>query len=153
MTPTEFDPRCTRALTSLTSSPRQLSCFDAAKADAVASLIPNSDVDTELTRNLNYKAYRRAATAAYGLRQWATALDFISKCIAQCSGPAPADLVGLQDRIGARVAELDSARYDWQAMTSALPTRQRVDAADFIRNTEVKNTEKHGRGLFAKEVC
>ncbi|KAF7187933.1 SET and MYND domain-containing protein 5 [Pseudocercospora fuligena] len=129
----------------------QLSRFDAAKADAVASLILDSDADTELTRNLDYKAYRRAATAAYGLRQWATALHFISKCIEQCTGPAPADVVGLQGRIAIRVAELDAARYDWQAIIAGLPTRQRIDAADFVRNTEVKDTETHGRGLFAKQ--
>jgi hypothetical protein len=45
----------------------------------------------------------------------------------------------------------DSAEYDLQKLSSYVgPLTLHVDAANYINDTEVKETAKHGRGLFAK---
>lgn len=122
-----------------------LSQFDEAKADAITAHIGRDD---ERSKELDAKAFFRAGTAAYSLGQFREAKEFFEK--QQALMPQDKAVAANLARIKVRLREEETGKYDFTKIRAGLSkVRPRVDAANFIANTEVRDSPGRGRGLFA----
>jgi tetratricopeptide (TPR) repeat protein len=136
--------------------------FTSAKSDVLAALIPTTadDDDPHMhmhAAELNSKSYFRAATAAYNLRQFAEARSLFEKQLALT--PADKRAVAAANinlaRTKARLMEERDGVYDFTALRAASfaggqgTGTGEVDAASFVRYTEVRESPGRGRGLFS----
>ncbi|KAJ9623481.1 hypothetical protein H2203_005741 [Taxawa tesnikishii (nom. ined.)] len=119
--------------------------YDEAKTDAVASLTRGSD---QRFKGVDGKAYFRAGCAAYNLGEYRQAKGFFEQ--QQKLTPSDKDASANLRRLAIRLREQETGAYDFSKLRAALSrARSRVDAADFIGNTEIKESPGRGRGLFA----
>jgi tetratricopeptide (TPR) repeat protein len=122
-----------------------LNQLDEAKTDAKASLIGRED---ERSKVLDSKAYFRAGSAAYNLGEYQEAKSFFEEQLKLMPGDknASANLRKTETRL----REQETGRYDFKKIKAGLSRASpRVDAANFIRHTKVKDSSGRGRGMFA----
>jgi tetratricopeptide (TPR) repeat protein len=123
----------------------QLQRNDEAKLDGIAAVII---IDDARHKDLDSKAYFRAACAAYNLGQWQEAKTLFEK--QQSLAPADKDAAANLEKLQKRFRESETGLYDFDAIKAALSKfRPRVDAADYEGPTERKESKGHGFGLFA----
>lgn len=123
----------------------QLSRNDEAKTDGIAAV---TDIDDARHKDLDSKAYFRAACAAYNLGQWQEAKDLFEK--QKGLAPNDKDAATNLDKLATRIHEQKTGEYDFNKIRSGLSKlRPRADAADYDGNTERKESKGHGFGLFA----
>lgn len=122
-----------------------LNQLDDAKIDANASLIGRDD---RQSKALDSKAYFRAGCAAYNLGEYQEAKGFFEEQREIVHGilDVRADL----QKIEMRLREQETGTYDWKKIRAGLSRAcPRVNAANFICDTEVRDSLGRGRGLFA----
>lgn len=122
--------------------------FEQAMTDAKAAIIPAKVREDDEGNLLNSKAYERAGRAAYGLGRFQEA----QVCFKKMQELASTNRVGFGalERIEQRRREWSSGDYDFMMMSrSANKKHNRLDHADFISNTTIRETGAHGRGTFA----
>ena len=123
----------------------QLQRMDEAKLDGLAAV---TNIDDARHKDLDSKAYFRAACAAYNLGQWRDAQSLFEK--QQALAPADKDAAANLEKLKKRSAESESGSYDFAKIRAGLSkSRPRVDAADYDGPTERKESKGHGFGLFA----
>lgn len=124
----------------------QLQRYDEAKSDGLKAV---TDLPDARHKDLDSKAYFRAACAAYNLGQWqeSQTLFTAQQNLSPTDKDAAANLAKLQKRID----EHSTGSYDFASLRKNLSkTRPRVDAATYDGPTERKESAKnHGSGLFA----
>ncbi|KAF1916621.1 hypothetical protein BDU57DRAFT_497419 [Ampelomyces quisqualis] len=119
--------------------------LDGVLEDAKASLIREEDARS---KDLDSKAYFRAGSAAYSLGQYPLAKKLFEE--QQKLTPGDKDGKTYLKRITARQREQESGTHDFTKMRVNLTkARSRVDVATFTGNTEIKDSNSMGRGLFA----
>jgi tetratricopeptide (TPR) repeat protein len=119
--------------------------LDEVKTDAIASLTGRED---QKSKELDSKAYYRAGSAAYAQSQWQEAKSFFQS--QQKLTPDDKDAKVQLKKISARLREEETGTYDLMKIRSNLSkARSRVDAANFTKNTVVKDSPGKGRGLYA----
>ncbi|KAK3329936.1 hypothetical protein B0H66DRAFT_468732 [Apodospora peruviana] len=114
--------------------------YDAAKADALASRTGASS---------DWKAYYNAGRASYGLCEYTTSREYLEMALKL--NPAAAAVRKEHERCLARLREEETGEYDFPAMHAALnpQTAVHLDNGSFLRNTTIRESKHHGRGLFA----
>jgi tetratricopeptide (TPR) repeat protein len=123
----------------------ELTKYDEAKSSAKEAVSDGSDT---AMANLDVKAYYRAATAAYNLRQYGEAQDCVDKLLKLDVN----DAEGKREtqRIHSRLDEQKTGQYDFEKIVSRLsPQNSRIDIADFTQRVHVAASSVGGRGLFA----
>ncbi|KAF2087819.1 SET domain-containing protein [Saccharata proteae CBS 121410] len=119
-----------------------LGFYDDAKVDALASL--------KIQPGYNKTLYR-AARACYELDQYEECQEYLQQLL----NVDPTEPKGLKDmsRVQTRLREQETGKYDFKHMTEQVVSRTRgLDHANFTRRVAVKDSEKHGRGLFTTEA-
>jgi tetratricopeptide (TPR) repeat protein len=123
--------------------------WDGAYSDAMAGmrLVPTEEDD--LANLQNTRALYRAGRAAYELGSY----DRAHSAYTSFTEIAPGDIDALRElkRTETRIAEQATGINIWAA-TGPAAHGTRVDHADFLRRTEARRTQAHGRGLFAVEA-
>lgn len=123
----------------------QLQRNDEAKLDGQAAV---TNIDDARHKDLDSKAYFRAACAAYNLGQWQEAKTLFEK--QQSLAPADKDAAANLEKLQKRLRQSKTGLYDFEAIRAGLSKlRSRVDAADYDGPTERKESKGHGFGLFA----
>jgi hypothetical protein len=123
----------------------QLQRMDEAKLDGLAAV---TNIDDARHKDLDSKAYFRAACAAYNLGQWQEAKTLFEK--QQSLATADKDAAANLEKLQKRFRESETGLYDFEAIRAGLSKfRPRVDAADYEGPTERKESKGHGFGLFA----
>lgn len=130
----------------------ELGRYDAAKADALAAISGPAVEATDRMQELDFKAYRRAAVAAYKLRRWTTCRELLASCLKLQPESGSTDVYQLIQNVDARLHEQTTGQYDFDSIVTRLDVQPRVDVADYFERTEMKASPIHGRGLFASEV-
>ncbi|KAL9619784.1 MAG: hypothetical protein Q9160_005620 [Pyrenula sp. 1 TL-2023] len=119
--------------------------FEEAKTDASNSLIGRED---ERSKELDSKACSRAGLAAYNLGEYETAKHFFEE--RQKLSPGDKEAKAYLRNIEVRFREEKEGKHDLKKLKAGLSrARPRVDAANFTRNTEVRDSPGRGHGLFA----
>lgn len=119
--------------------------LDEAKADAVAAV---TNVEDQNHRDLDSKAYFRAGCAAYSLGEHQEAQGFFEA--QQSLSPNDKDATANLQKIEVRLREQATGTYDFDRIQADLRLgRPRIDAANFTRNTMIKESHGHGRGVYA----
>jgi len=124
--------------------------FDAAKSDALSSLASLPD---QKHKELDSKAYLRAGSAAYQLRDFQEA----KRCFQeqQSLNPGDKDAAARIRKSEQRIREEETGSYDFKKLKASLLLSSRqgitVDTASFIQNVAIKTSPGRGRGLFAKK--
>lgn len=122
-----------------------LNRLDEAKADAMAAII---NVEDQKHKDLDSKAYFRAGCAAYNLGEFQEAKGFFGA--QQKLSPNDKDATANLRKIEMRLREQATGIYDFEKIQAGLRLgRPRIDAANFTRNTMIKESPGHGRGLYA----
>ncbi|KAJ4353827.1 uncharacterized protein N0V89_005557 [Didymosphaeria variabile] len=122
----------------------RLSHFDEAILDAKASLTGRGDPKS---RDLDSKAYYRAGSAAYGLGQYDDAKKFFEDQMKLA--PNDKDASTYLKRIEMRLREQQTGAYNWNKIKAGLSkARPHVDAASFVSNVKVEDSEGRGRGMY-----
>ncbi|TKA63010.1 hypothetical protein B0A55_10430 [Friedmanniomyces simplex] len=99
---------------------------------------------------LDVKAYFRAASASYQLRDFPQSEEYSMKLLALASHDE--DGLRLLERVRARLREIKDGEHDFQQLVKRLSRQQpRVDIADFTKRTVAGTSKGRGRGLFAAE--
>jgi tetratricopeptide (TPR) repeat protein len=123
--------------------------WDGAYSDAMAGmrLVPSEPDD--LANIQNMRAFYRAGRAAYELG----AYDRAHSAYTSVTEIAPNDIDGLRElkRTETRITEQATGVNLWVA-TGPEAHGTRVDHADYLRGTEARQTQTHGRGLFAVDA-
>ncbi|KAK8037995.1 hypothetical protein PG994_014762 [Apiospora phragmitis] len=116
-----------------------LKCYDDAIADALASRNGSKN---------DWKAYLVAAKSCYQLQRYEESLRHLESALAK--SPSEAVLQKERERCQARCQEAEDGKFDFRALSAAVNRRNvHLDAASFVRKTEVRDSAIHGRGLFA----
>ncbi|KAK8100786.1 hypothetical protein PG999_011160 [Apiospora kogelbergensis] len=116
-----------------------LRCYDDAIADGLAS---RNGTDND------WKAYLVAAKACYQLQRFEESLRHLKSALKM--RPSETVLQRERDRCLARVKEMQEGTFDFRTLSTAVNRRNiHLDAASFVRKTEVWDSAIHGRGLFA----
>ncbi|KAI7721533.1 hypothetical protein KC353_g1276 [Hortaea werneckii] len=98
------------------------------------------------------KAWYRAGRAAYELGFWIDARKYFERARALSEKAEREDAERQLERTGARIAEVDAAAYNFEAMSkSANNLRNRLDHASHIKHVEKGDAGDCGGGLFAKK--
>ncbi|KAI7356431.1 hypothetical protein KC354_g10429 [Hortaea werneckii] len=98
------------------------------------------------------KAWYRAGRAAYELGFWIDARKYFERARALSEKAEREDAERQLERTSARIAEFDTAAYNFEAMSkSASNLRNRLDHASHIKHVEKGDAGDCGRGLFAKK--
>ncbi|KAH0360684.1 SET domain-containing protein, partial [Aureobasidium melanogenum] len=123
--------------------------WDGAYNDAMAGMRPLPAEPDGFVDLQNMKAFYRAGRAAYELGAYERA----HSAYTSVTRIAPNDIDGLRElkRTEARMAEQVTGINFWAA-TGPQAHGTKVDHADFLRRTEARQTQTHGRGLFAVEA-
>jgi len=123
-----------------------LGLYDAAKIDALASLLNQPD---DKSKELDSKALYRAGRALYELADYPAAKTMFDRCLRLL----PHDTDGLRElkRTVCRITEEQTGHFDFLAMSKNITFTKdfRAKQANYVRRTEVRQTEDRGRGLFA----
>jgi hypothetical protein len=116
--------------------------YDLALEDAKLLLSASED----FSKPENSKALYPAGSAAYHSRRFALAEEYFYRFLEICS----TDTQGLQEfrRVQDRLREESTGAYDF---TTMLSQQTFADHADFITKTEIRESEDHGRGLYARD--
>lgn len=123
----------------------QLSRMDEAKTDGIAAV---TNIDDARHKDLDSKAYFRAACAAYNLGQWQEAKELFSK--QKSLAPSDKDAATNLEKLEARLREQQTGEYNFDKIRAGLSKlRPRADVADYDGQTERKESKGHGYGLFA----
>lgn len=121
-----------------------LNHFDETISDAKASLTGRDD---QKSKDLDSKAYYRAGSAAYGLGKYEDAKAFFEEQLKLA--PNDKDASTYLKRIEVRSREQQTGVYNWKKLRASLSrARPHVDAASFVRNIKVEDSEGRGRGMF-----
>ncbi|KAK8002932.1 hypothetical protein PG989_002651 [Apiospora arundinis] len=116
-----------------------MGCYDDSVADALAS--------RDGSKN-DWKAYLVAAKACYQLQRYGESLQHLEYGLEK--NPSETVLQKERDRCQARVREALEGNFDFCALSTTVNRRNiHLDAASFVRKTEVRDSAIHGRGLFA----
>jgi len=119
--------------------------YDETLADAKASLVRKDD---QRSKELDSKAYFRAGSAAYALEQYELARKLFEEL--QKLSPGDRDAKVFLKKIKARAQEQQSDQRDFSKMKiNMTKNRSRSDTATFTGHTEVKDSPRKGRGLYA----
>lgn len=119
--------------------------YDEAITDAHASLTGRED---QRSRDLDTKAYYRAGCAAYNLGAHSQAQRFFEGL--QRLAPGDKDAKLYLRKIQQRISESETGTYDLMKLRTGISrTRPRVEAARFIKYTDLRESQGRGRGLFA----
>jgi tetratricopeptide (TPR) repeat protein len=125
-----------------------LGLYDAAKTDALASLLHRSD---DKSKELDCKAFYRAGRALYELADYQAAKTMLDRCL-QLS---LRDKDGLRElkRTVLRLAEERDGHFDFMAMSENITSTKdfRAKEASYVRRTEIKQTADRGKGLFTTQ--
>ncbi|KAK5124777.1 hypothetical protein LTR85_001490 [Meristemomyces frigidus] len=122
-----------------------LNRLDEAKADALEAL---SGLEDEKHKELDSKAYFRAGCAAYNAGDYLEARGYFQEQVKLT--PGDKDALAMLRKIEVRLHEQATGKYDFKRLRATLSkARPRNDAASFDGNTEVKDSPRQGRGLFA----
>lgn len=124
-----------------------LGYYEGATTDAMAAVTHISDAEH---KKLDAKAYFRAACASYKLKHF----DLVKRCLQAQLELTPGDRNGeaMTKRNEARLHEQQQGRYNISAIEETIYSHPRVDAADYIVNTDIKiSGPNRGRGLFATQ--
>ncbi|KAH7355715.1 hypothetical protein BKA66DRAFT_271539 [Pyrenochaeta sp. MPI-SDFR-AT-0127] len=122
-----------------------LNQLDEVKTDVQASLTGRDD---QRSKDLDSKAYYRAGCAAYNQSRFQEAKYFFEE--QQKLTPDDKDAKVHLKKIHLRLREQETGAYDLMKIKGALSRKQpRVEAADFTKNTQAKDSPERGRGLFA----
>ncbi|KAL1608229.1 hypothetical protein SLS60_003168 [Paraconiothyrium brasiliense] len=122
----------------------RLNHFDEAIADAKASLTGRDDPKS---KDLDSKAYYRAGSAAYGLSKYDDAKRFFEEQLKLA--PDDKDARTYLKRIEVRLHEQQTGAYNWNKLRAGLSqARPYVDAASFVSNVMVGDSEGRGRGMY-----
>ncbi|KAI1104844.1 hypothetical protein F4804DRAFT_306049 [Jackrogersella minutella] len=125
-----------------------LNQLEEAKLDAKAALTGQED---QRSKDLDSKAYFRAGCAAYDLGEYKEADGFFERQQDLTPGIKNAGIY--RRNIQRRLREVETGSYDFKKVKAGLSrSRPRVDAASFLRNTEIRDSPGRGRGLFATRV-
>lgn len=123
--------------------------YESAAADAQESLTTGEALDEKTTKS-NATAHFRAGRAEYQLDNLAEAKEHF-KQVLQLT-PKDADAERELARTELRLKEQQSGDYDFKAMSRAVsPKHSRLDHASFFSRVEVRQSSKHGNGLFATQ--
>ncbi|KAI6907952.1 hypothetical protein KC318_g4414 [Hortaea werneckii] len=99
------------------------------------------------------KAWYRAGRAAYELGFWIDARKYFERARALSEKAEREDAERQLERTAARIAEVDTAAYNFEAMgKSASNLRNRLDHASHVKHAEKGDAGDCGRGLFAKKA-
>jgi hypothetical protein len=100
----------------------------------------------DLSKPEDSKALYLAGSAAYQLRKFVLAEQYLQRFLTAC----PADAQGVRElhKVQERLREESTGAYDFTAM---LGQQTFADHAAFINKTEIRESEDHGRGLYAKD--
>ncbi|KAI7109580.1 hypothetical protein KC340_g404 [Hortaea werneckii] len=98
------------------------------------------------------RAWYRAGRAAYELGSWVDARNYFERARALSEGTGREDAERQLERTAARIAEVDTAAYNFDAMSkSESKLCNRPDHASHIKHVEKADAGDRGRGLFAKK--
>ncbi|KAH7018623.1 uncharacterized protein B0I36DRAFT_425506 [Microdochium trichocladiopsis] len=118
--------------------------YDAALADSLASRTGGVG---------DWKAYYNAGRAAYGLCQYATSREYLSRALQLNAEGAGGGVRREHARCLARLREEEHGDYAFATMLASLnPQRVHLDCGSFLRRTRIAESQHHGRGLFATEA-
>jgi tetratricopeptide (TPR) repeat protein len=121
-----------------------LNRLDEAMDDAKAALTSRQD---QRSKELDSKAYFRAACAAYKLGEYQKAKSLFEEQMKPTPGDRDAAI--MLRKIEMRFHEQQTGTYDLKKIKAGLSrAHPRVDAASFISNTMVGDSPGRGRGLF-----
>lgn len=121
--------------------------YEGAAADALESLTSEDGLD-EKTRKSNATAHFRAGRAEYQLGNFEQASQHFRKVLDLTPGDSDANKE--LERTSLRLKEQKTGAFDFKAMGKVVtPKHNRLDHASFMANVEVKQSTKHGNGLFA----
>lgn len=125
-----------------------LGLYDAAKTDALASLLNQPD---DKSKELDSKALYRAGRALYELADYQAAKTMFDRCLQVL----PHDTDGLRElkHTICRITEEQDGHFDFLAMSKNITTTKdfRAKQASYVRRTEIKQTEDRGKGLFTTQ--
>jgi tetratricopeptide (TPR) repeat protein len=125
--------------------------YEPALEDALKAVLKSDDNDGDYEKSKNNsKAFFRAGTAAYHLRNFQQAKVEFQKVIecAQHDGDAIRELVRTEHRL----REQQSGTYNFDDMIMNVKRKQpRLDYADYARKVATRKSETGGNGLFATE--
>ncbi|GJC85421.1 histone-lysine N-methyltransferase SMYD3 [Colletotrichum liriopes] len=125
-----------------------LNRLDEAVFDAKAAL--SCQNDNQSSKDLDAKAYFRAGCAAYQQGEYKEARSFFEE--QRRLRPDDKSSSVQLERVSSRIREKETGVYNLRRMKAGLSQiSQLVDAANFTRKTEVKDSKGRGRGLFATE--
>ncbi|TIA63867.1 hypothetical protein D6C77_01814 [Aureobasidium pullulans] len=122
--------------------------FDAAKANALASLLNKPD---EKSKQLDSKALFRAGRALYELSNYQEARDAFQKAL--LLSPSDKDTQSQLKRTVARIKEETEGVFNFASISKTVDSSKNihVDQASYLSRTEVRQTEGRGRGLFTTQ--
>lgn len=114
-------------------------------SDAKASLMGKDDQNS---KTADSHAYTTAAQSAYRLKDFDGAKHFIERTLELA--PENNDASAFLRKVEARIKQQETGKYDMKKIRAGLSrARPEVDAADFLRKTEIKESPGRGRGLYA----
>ena len=127
---------------------RYFGCFKQGLEDGKAAVIQTTESTDEETKELNARAYKRAALAAYSLGDYDQA-EALCKNELELSQD-PKEVLQIIRSIEKRRKEQDTGEYDFEKMTRLCnEKRNRLDHANYLSNVEIRYAGDRGRGLFA----
>ncbi|KAF2163158.1 hypothetical protein M409DRAFT_57821 [Zasmidium cellare ATCC 36951] len=115
--------------------------------EGLASVGENVELKLDLLRN---RAYANLELGYYDSAERDARASVSSGRVA-ITDRDNSDAEQLLARVSARQQEQSSGTYDFEAMIEGLDSCPRIDAADFVKQTEVKASPGRSRGLFATE--
>lgn len=126
-----------------------LGLYDAAKTDALASLLNQTD---DKSKELDSKALYRAGRALYELTDYTAARTMFDRCLQLL----PQDTDGLRElkRTICRITEEQDGHFDFLAMSKKITSTKdfRAKQASYTCRTEIRQTENRGKGLFTTQL-
>lgn len=119
--------------------------YEGAILDAVAATTHVSD---DKLMKLDVKAYFRAASASYKLKQFDRCDEFLQALLKLI--PTDKGALSLLKRTKKRLDEQQQGKYNIRGIEDRIATQPHVDVADYVVNTAIgMSAPGHGRGLFA----
>jgi hypothetical protein len=116
--------------------------YDAARSDALSSRTGGP---------ADWRAHLTAAKASYGLCEYGASRTHFESALELSPPAAQVDTIRQDyERCLERLREEETGTYNFEAMNAFItPKTVHHDCASFTRNTVVKSSPLHGRGLFA----
>ncbi|KAI7089196.1 hypothetical protein KC356_g2663 [Hortaea werneckii] len=132
-----------------------LSHYDLALKDAKHAMYCQDEKlyqsDDDPRKASDARACYRAGRAAYELESWVDARNYFERARALSEKAEREDAERQLERTAARIAEVDAAAYDFEAMSrSASELCNHLHHASHIKHVEKGDAGDRGRGLFAR---